>query len=114
MTLQLYFITVVSVQIFMTHTVNSKQRVLQMLRKLGSVSFLMLVSIGLNGCFDPSQEEILTKVKGLNEPDAILAAIGEADSITGHGAMKVWRYSASEADICFSVVGNIALRVMCK
>jgi len=85
-----------------------------MLRKIMSFSFLLVLSIGLNGCFDPSQEEILSKVKGLNEPEAILAAIGEADSITGSGAMKVWRYSASEADICFSVVGNIALRVMCK
>ena len=82
--------------------------------KIVSFSFLTLVSFGLSGCFDPSQEEILSKVKGLTEPDAILAAIGEADSISGRGAMKVWRYSASEADICFSVVGKIALRVMCK
>ncbi|OUR78598.1 hypothetical protein A9Q83_06890 [Alphaproteobacteria bacterium 46_93_T64] len=67
----------------------------------------------LSGCFDPTQEEILSKVEGVNSPEELIAAIGPANRVIDNGALKHWRYSASGGDVCFSVVGNLAMRMAC-
>ncbi len=84
-----------------------------MLKKSLGCAAVILVSLMLSGCFDPSQEELLSKVGAAKTPDDIIAAIGKPDAITSSGAMEVWRYSASGGDVCFSSVGSIALRLIC-
>ncbi|WP_169570197.1 hypothetical protein [Sneathiella limimaris] len=71
-------------------------------------------SLVLGGCFDPSQKEILEKVQGLKSAEKIATALGPADETSETGAMTLWRYSAQEGDICFSVVRDMALRMACR
>jgi hypothetical protein len=73
----------------------------------------LLLGLVLTGCLERSQKELLSKVKGLSSPDAIVAAIGEADDVQQQGVFRHWRYSTSDGDLCFSVAGNLALRMMC-
>lgn len=79
------------------------------LKSLIAVSVALL----LGACFGPSQQELLDKVSGMTKPSEIASAIGNADEVRDVGAMQIWKYSASGGDICFSVVGDLALRMSC-
>ncbi|MBO6825942.1 MAG: hypothetical protein JJ879_07055 [Sneathiella sp.] len=75
---------------------------------------LIVSSILLTGCNEPSQTELLSKVKGADTPAAVEAAIGKPSEIKDEGALKLWRYEASEGPICFSIVGQVAMRMSCS
>ena len=76
-------------------------------------STLLVSSVTLSGCFDPSQDEILSKIQGAKSRTDIATALGKPNEVSSSGAMETWRYSASDGDVCFSAVGEIALRIMC-
>lgn len=84
-----------------------------MLKKWMINASILVSCVTLSGCFDPSQDELLSKAKGAISRAEIAAALGPADDVTSSGAMDVWRYSASDGDVCFSAVGKIALRIKC-
>ncbi|MEH6476912.1 MAG: hypothetical protein V7727_14565 [Sneathiella sp.] len=71
------------------------------------------VCLSVSACFDPDKEDLLKKVKGLTHPEQIVTAIGPANKVIDDGALKYWRYSAAGGDVCFSVVGSMALRMAC-
>jgi len=71
-------------------------------------------SILLAGCNEPSQVELLSKVKAASTPAEIEAAIGKPSEIKDEGALKLWKYEAREGAICFSVVGQVAMRMSCS
>jgi hypothetical protein len=84
-----------------------------MVHKWVSYAAVLSACLFLTGCFEPSQEELLSKVGTAKTPADIIAAIGKPGDITSSGAMEIWRYSASGGDVCFSTVGSIALRLVC-
>ena len=86
---------------------------MKFLPKLIKIMSVGIVCIPLSACFDPAKDDLVKKVAGLTQPEQIIAAIGHANKIIDDGALKFWRYSASGGDVCFSVVGSIALRMAC-
>ncbi len=78
--------------------------------------FLLLIAYStlLGACNEPSQTELLSKVKGADTPAAVEAAIGKPNEIKGDGALKLWVYETSQGSICFSVVGQVVLRMSCS
>lgn len=67
----------------------------------------------LAACNEIEKNELLTKVQGVTSPGGIVAAIGEANTMTEDGAMKIWRYETNADDVCFMVAGNLVLRTGC-
>jgi hypothetical protein len=70
-------------------------------------------AVALAGCDNRSQDEIWEKTKSLSNPADIALAIGEPDKIVDDGALKMWLYNASGGNLCFSVVGDMAIRTSC-
>jgi len=71
-------------------------------------------SLLLVGCNEPSQVELLLKVEGASTPTEIETALGKPNEIKDEGALKLWKYEASEGPICFSIVGQVAMRMSCS
>ena len=78
-----------------------------------SLSAVAGIALLITGCNEFSKEELMTKVDGKTAPEDIVAAIGKADTVVRDGAIEHWRYSASGGDLCFSVVGSMAMRMGC-
>lgn len=76
-------------------------------------AFILICCALLAGCNEIDKNELLTNVQGLTSPDAIVAAIGEANTKTGDGAMTIWRYETNADDVCFMAAGNLVLRNRC-
>lgn len=86
---------------------------MEFLKNMLKILTVGTVCISLSACLDPEKEDLLKKVKGLTHPEQIITAIGPANKIIDDGALKHWRYSAAGGDVCFSVVGSMALRMAC-
>ncbi|GEM_PF-6007651 len=78
-----------------------------------SLSIMVGIALLASGCNEFSKEELMAKVASKTTPEDIVAAIGKADTVVREGAMEHWRYSASGGDLCFSVVGSMAMRMGC-
>ena len=78
-----------------------------------SLSAVAGIALLVVGCNEFSRDELMAKVGGKTAPADIVAAIGKADTVVRDGAIEHWRYSASGGDLCFSVVGSLAMRMGC-
>ncbi|MFT6558431.1 hypothetical protein [Sneathiella sp.] len=81
---------------------------------LSHLVFLSFLAAGLSACNDRSQTELLEKIAGTTSPEGILEAVGEPDEIAEDGALRHWRYKTSEGDVCYTVAGSLAMRMICS
>lgn len=79
--------------------------------KITAVATILLV---VAACDEISKSELLAKAEGKSTPAEIEAALGKPADIKNDGALKLWRYNTSDGPVCFSMVGNLAMRMICS
>ncbi|MBE7638124.1 hypothetical protein GUA87_14800 [Sneathiella sp. P13V-1] len=84
---------------------------LKMSLKLSVLASILFIAAA---CEDISKAELLAKVEGKSTPAEIEAALGKPADITNDGALKLWKYNTSDGPVCFSMVGNLAMRMICS
>lgn len=65
-----------------------------------------LVLLALMACGRPTKEEIVAKARDIGKRADLERVLGKPDELTKLGPVETWRYTASNGEVIFLIVGD--------
>ena len=65
-----------------------------------------LALLGLMACGRPTKEEIVSKARDIGKRADLERVLGKPDELTKLGPVETWRYTASNGQVIFLIVGD--------
>jgi hypothetical protein len=66
----------------------------------------LAAAIGLGGCGDPTKEDILKKVDGIDTKQELEKVLGTPNDIAKLGPVETWTYNAVNGTVSFIIAGD--------